>query len=346
MKQIIRFFYWYLKTLVALLFLWVGSLIALLPFLPTADSEPRSSILGYYALILSVSTFLISWHMEYRGGKKKYQKWFEDRLFEKFQIGFSPHLRETADNLIKNATYTESEVQQFKIALQKEGLPPKKEKKFLLNCLNQVFKEFSQDRKLDDSEWQTFLDSRKAFDCSIPHTSSTGVSAKRIGDYRARGIVSEGRLIEFPKDRLPVKAQDNETVFLVIAAHFVKRRIVTKRVNYSGFSKSVNIGMGIRYRVGTIRPQSIKQEVVAIEDTGYLYITSERIGFHGDRKSWSAGIKTINDVQVESDVGLEIFKNGRENPILIYPNDLDFSAAVLDIVLNGNYTIDDNKIAV
>lgn len=330
--------------------LYAISAICLIKFL---IELPRPFQIAVGIFILTVS-MCCSFYFFFMGGFRSY-----GNLFGKFlqQLGvkktisfFGPRVSfefsNYCANLIEAGEFPPEQVEDFHNRLANENLIPLKKDKFLLFQLNRLTERFSADRKIDDSEWAIFLKARKYFNSPIPENDNSGLTKVKLGDWRARGIVSEGRLIHDPDAKLPIKMNLNEKVFLVVPSLLVKRRTKTSRVGYSGLSTSINLGAGIRYRIGSFKPQVVRQEYVSTEDRGTFFVTSDRVGFHGDRKSVSIEVKKLNDVQVESDVGLEIFKQGRENPILIYPADLDFSAAVLNLVLNGDYEIDQGKVAI
>lgn len=350
MAAIKRFIVWALKTVFVLAFINLGYVLLTRSFMNKNSPSWKATLYGVSALVLWGFVIWASWQIEYRDGRQRFPRWLRSkmswaRIGSLFSVRVSDPLRQFTDQLHQDLQFDESKISEFKALVTKEPIPEDKKKKFLSQQFERVVERFSGDRKLDDREWAIVVKSLKFFKCEIPDMGK-GITKTKLGDFRARGIISEGRLIEQHAERLPIKRSPDEKVFLVLPAVLLKRKKVTQRVNYSGVTASVNLGMGFRYRVGSIRPRAIKKEMVVVEDQGVFFVTSEKVGFHGDRKSWVTTLKTMTDVQVEEDVGLEVFKSGRENPVLIYPADLDTAAAVLSTVMNGDYEIDNGRVAI
>lgn len=58
---------------------------------------------------------------------------------------------------------------------------------------------------------------------------------------RLRGKVSECELMEFPLDSVNLNFKENEKLFFVGATSLIKKKRVTKRINYSGMTYSFRI---------------------------------------------------------------------------------------------------------
>ena len=69
----------------------------------------------------------------------------------------------------------------------------------------------------------------------------------------------------------------------------VKR--VTTRVKYAGFTTSIKIMKGLRYRTGSLRVGTDTAETLAVEDDGGFYLTNQRVGFIGNRKHFSLPVR-------------------------------------------------------
>lgn len=253
----------------------------------------------------------------------------------------SKELKAFAKDLVDNKDYSEANLAKWKMLINSQRFSPEKESKFKGIEFSKLVDRFSDDQKLNDSEWAIVQQARKFYDHDI---STMGpVTPNQLGDWRARGIVSEGRLVEMDIAEMPIKAKPDEKLFLVVPALFVKRRKITTRINYDGVTGSIRIGGGFRYRIGSIAPRRVSEEKIIQEDRGVFWITNERCGYHGDKKSWSLPISKLNDMQVEDGFLLEIFKDGRENPILVAIPEIDLTCAVLSLVMNDEYEVADNK---
>jgi len=335
MLQFQRAGVWFVKTL----FFWAALNVVVMSFhIP----------IWAWSLFMFTSPILVfwlSWRLEYRGGLSGLGTYLGKKVYEYRRSTQRPKVAAEIEaritQLLTSMEFKPEGAPEFHQALTAHGLTDERERNaVLLHAGERLVETLGRDRKLDDREWEVFLASRAYFNAPIPTDTRSPMHPGNLGDMRARGILSEGRLIEQHKDQMPVRLKDGEKVFWVVPALLVRRKKVTERINYSGITGSFGLGGGFRYRIGSIAPTVIKREVVETEDSGKLYITSERIGFQGNRKSWDASIRTIKDVQVEAaDVGLEIFSGNRANPVCIFPAELDTTAAVISIVLNGDYEI-------
>lgn len=253
----------------------------------------------------------------------------------------SKELQTFAKELLESKDYSDSNLAKWKMLLNSQRLVPEKESKFKGIEFSKLLDQYLDDQKLNDSEWALIQKARKFYDHDLSTVGS--VTPSQLGDWRARGIISEGRLIEMDISKMPIKSKPDERLFLVVPALYVKRRKVTTGINYGGVTGSFRLGGGFRYRIGSIALQRISEEKVIREDSGVFWITNERCGYHGDKKSWSLPISKLNDIQVEDNFLLEIFKDGRENPYLVAIPEIDITCAVLSLVMNGEYEIADNK---
>lgn len=69
------------------------------------------------------------------------------------------------------------------------------------------------------------------------------------------------------------------------------------------------------------------------EDKGIFWVTNQRIGYIGNTKSFSFPLDKLLSLNT-GDGGLNIFKNGRTNPFVIYLDDYELPCAVISKLLN------------
>jgi hypothetical protein len=75
-------------------------------------------------------------------------------------------------------------------------------------------------------------------------------------------------------------------------------------------------------------------EQLVSEDHGWFWLTDERIGFEGIRKSFNFPYSKINFFEL-IDCGLVISKSGKETPYIVELNDYDVPCLILSRILNG-----------
>ena len=91
---------------------------------------------------------------------------------------------------------------------------------------------------------------------------------------------------------------------------------------------------GVRYRVGSIKLAPSTREVMVEEDAGSFWLTNQRIGFLGSKKSFTFPYSKVLSFELYKD-GISIHKEGKETPYIIGLEDVEVPAAVLSAILNN-----------
>lgn len=162
---------------------------------------------------------------------------------------------------------------------------------------------------------------------------------------RYRGHLADGEILPWPNSDVDVRMAPGETFLFGCATHLVKKKKVTKRINYSGLTYTVRITKGLRYRIGSIKAQRITQEEIVSVDTGTIWVSTHRIGFRGNDKNVIVDLKKVAVVDVDEGL-LTLFKSGKENPYLFHTLYLDTICGVVSLVMEGNYKLLENESSV
>lgn len=117
------------------------------------------------------------------------------------------------------------------------------------------------------------------------HTSFLSRAQKAVDDSNA--------LDQLPVVDVPISLQKNEVCHWLGDAKWYELRKQTKRVNYSGFTVSIPIMKGVRYRVGSIAPSVQSDEGLTLLDTGQLYVTNKRVFFDGRSKNTTLAYRSL-----------------------------------------------------
>lgn len=159
--------------------------------------------------------------------------------------------------------------------------------------------------------------------------------AKGVEDFHAiYKIGTTGEIPALDDYDLGIMLKPDEIVYYCRDAYYQKRSKKTQIVKYSGFSTSIKICRGVRYRIGSISPARETTEFWEKQDFGRFFITSQRIGFSGKAKSFSFPIAKIFSISV-GDGGLTIFKEGREAPFVLSCPPYDLAMYIVSCLLNG-----------
>jgi hypothetical protein len=217
--------------------------------------------------------------------------------------------------------------------MQKEfGLSDDDVKAIHKTSVASVFTAMGSDKRITDDE-------KNALEKLLNHFSLTksdiAFNQDNFNKYYTLALVDKGILptIENAQAELNVVFKEDEVLHWAIAADMMKRKKVTTRVNYGGFTGSIKIMKGVRYRVGSIGVQSVSKEIMDKEDSGVFYITNQRVGYLGYRKQFSFPFKKIGSLELRSD-GLHIFKDGKETPYILELRDYEVPLAMISLILN------------
>lgn len=119
---------------------------------------------------------------------------------------------------------------------------------------------------------------------------------------------------DLPDVHAPIALQKNERCHYVASARWQERRVRRTRTGYSGFSTSIPIVKGVRYRVGTIRPVYTESEDVVEVDVGTMVYTSKRLIFVGGRGTKTFQWSSVLSITPYSDA-VEFARSSGKHPI-------------------------------
>ena len=136
-----------------------------------------------------------------------------------------------------------------------------------------------------------------------------------------------------PEINVPLSLEKNEKCYFQTNCEWYEMRTITQRINYSGTTASIKIMKGVRYRVGSIKPQRITSEQWKKIDIGTMYLTSKRIIFVGQSKNSNIKLQKILSFTPYSD-GVEISKDTGRNPLIRFTNNTDIFSLILSRLLN------------
>jgi hypothetical protein len=187
------------------------------------------------------------------------------------------------------------------------------------------------DGRISDDESKNLNDLIKFFGVS---PKALGFDQDNFNKGRIMDAIHNGTLPILEENPVGVILKSNEVIHFAMPAALMKRKRVTTRVNFSGFTGSVKIGFGIRYRAGTIKPQAIQTEVYAKEDAGWFYFTSQNVGFKGSKKHFSIKLSQISFFEF-GDGLLHVGKTSKENPYLLCMTDYELPMAIISHLING-----------
>lgn len=183
-----------------------------------------------------------------------------------------------------------------------------------------------EDRRLSSEEDAQIKAVCENLGVSLSVTDATPSDLER---YRTYWRADQG---DFPEILVPFKLQRGEKCFHLVNASQHEIRSVTVRTNYSGPSYSFRIAKGLSYRVGSIKREPVKKDVLHKLEEGTLYFTTKRVFLDGARKNTSIALNKIANFETFSD-GVRIEKETGKDQFFLFDGTIDNES--LDILLDA-----------
>lgn len=202
-------------------------------------------------------------------------------------------------------------------------------------ALSSVFDSLASDSRITEEERLELQNIANFFGRPL---DDLGFDQERFNKFHALAQIESGVL---PKVVISVDPnivlKKGEQLHWVCPAAMMKRTRTTRAVNFGGITGSIKIAPGIRFRVGSLAVGRVTTEDIKREDTGSLWITNSRVGFKGLRKHFAVPFSKISSFEIIEGV-LHVFKEGRENPYLVFLADYDIPCSIISLILNGDST--------
>lgn len=240
--------------------------------------------------------------------------------------------REALTRVLSDTKITDGERAELDAIAKKHGLTVDEMAKLQKAAVSGAYSTITSDQKITDEEKETLEALLTHFGIG---TKDINFDQKAFNKYYSLALIEKGVLPEIHEGNhdLNIIFKKGEVLHFGAAAVLRKLKRVTTRVNYGGFTGSIKITKGIRYRVGSLNVGSVSKEVLASEDTGAFYITNQRVGYLGSRKQFSVPFNKIHSFELRGD-GLYIFKEGKETPHIVTLDDYDVPSAMVSFILN------------
>jgi hypothetical protein len=120
-----------------------------------------------------------------------------------------------------------------------------------------------------------------------------------------------------------------ERYYFHAPATWFQNKVVKTLSHYSGFSTSVPLFGGVRYRVGTVRPHYDISEGLVQVAKGLLHISNKRIIMQGGEKSLQITLGSVIDIRRMAN-GIEVVKNNKSEFFEMGPGAAEWADALLD----------------
>lgn len=209
--------------------------------------------------------------------------------------------------------------------LGKDALLPKERE-----AVKSSFLSLAKDFRLSPERAEMLNSSLSYFGLTLSEVGIPAVIYKKCVDLAS---LDKNILPLAEKSDLGIIFKPTELLHFAQDAQLRRFKHITKTIQYKGFSSSIRIMKGFRYRTGEYRFNRTTQELLSLEDRGKFYVTNERVGFHGLRKQFAVLVDKISSLELRPE-GLFVFKEGKEAPYIVTMFDYDVPVATISALLN------------
>ena len=210
------------------------------------------------------------------------------------------------------------------------NLTDKDVEKYNLIGFKMFFDKITDDSRITETERKELV---KIYSDLNLSTENLAYNQSDFNKYYTLHLIDEGKLPTIDVPNLNVNLKTGEKLHYINKAFIVKNKSVTKGYNYSGFSGSIKIAKGIRYRVGSIKVAPQKVNVMMTDDAGTFYLTTENLGYIGLNKHFCISYDKISSLDVR-DGFLYLYKKGKEGPFIISMDDFELPLAIVSYKIN------------
>jgi tetratricopeptide (TPR) repeat protein len=171
---------------------------------------------------------------------------------------------------------------------------------------------------------QTFLG---ITDAEIAHTQKDFLRLRLLDEIQ-RGNLPERSVSN-------VIIQKGETVYWAEYGTLLEERVTGTRYVGGSQGMSFRVMKGVSYRVGASRGHAVSETGIVPISTGTLILTSKRVIFQGDRKSFSLKLDAILDMQFYKD-GIKLAENNKKPKVIKYadPSNGEIVGMILQHAIN------------
>lgn len=123
--------------------------------------------------------------------------------------------------------------------------------------------------------------------------------------------IRRGELSVIPSEQLDIILKKNEVAHIQGQVEYWEERMVRKHAGYYG-GPSFRVAKGVSWRMGGFKGQSRSYPELRHVDTGNMVLTSQRLTFTGQFKSFAVPLNKIVSLKVKDKTDLEIGREKRE----------------------------------
>lgn len=232
-----------------------------------------------------------------------------------------------ADGKITNEEIKELDGMKTTLGLSEEDVRAMKAEVFTT-----AFAAAKADAKVTKDEERELMDIQKYLgldDDEIAHNK------KELARLRLLNEIQQGNMPAAPQ-LTNVVTLKGETVYWIEPAILAEEKVVSRRYEGGSSGVSFRIMKGVSYRVGGHRGHLVADTAIVAVSKGDLILTSKRVIFRGDNKSFATKLEKLLDIQLFRN-GFQFTENNKSKPRLmkfVQEGNHDIIGAVLSYAVN------------
>jgi len=241
--------------------------------------------------------------------------------------------REKLTLFLSDSILSEDEQKELESISEKFNLTPDDIGKLQKTAVLGVYQDVVSDKRITEEEKQSLEVLLDHFELKA---TDIDFDQKSFNKFYSLALIEKGILPEIKEGNhdLNIIFKNGEVLHFGAVSVLRKLKRVTTRINYGGFTGSIKIMKGVRYRVGSIGVGTESKEILAPEDSGAFYITNQRVGYLGNRKQFSVPFNKVHSFEIRPE-GMFIFKEGKEAPFILTLDDYDVPSAMISFIINN-----------
>lgn len=195
------------------------------------------------------------------------------------------------------------------------------------NVLNKYLKNAVADERLSPDEEKQINEIAKNLGAQISYETKT---KELLDKYRLFWVIENG---ELPTIQSDINLQKSESLYFMTDIDWLEMKTVTKRVNYAGVSTRIRICKGVYFKVGSIAPERVTEDVWRTVDSGKMYLTNKRIIFMGQKGNKTIKLDKVLSFTPYQD-GVQLEKDTGKNPFFKFDYNVDVYCMLLSRLMN------------
>lgn len=212
---------------------------------------------------------------------------------------------------VKDGKLTKEEIDELDKKRNEFGLTEKEIQGIRVDMYTAAYSTIKEDKQVTREEEQELGEIQKYLGIADEEIQS---SKKELARLRLLNEIQQGNIPTVSVTNLVM--HKDEKAFWIEPAILAEEKVINRRYVGGSHGVSLRIMKGVSYRIGSYRGNLVSETGVVAVSNGSLIITSKRLIFQGDKKSFAVNLDKILNIQIFSN-GIHFSENNRIKPRLI-----------------------------